>query len=134
MDSINYKKDFVFMTDKSGNLTGGGFNIKSKLLERTINGDGINQNGGNKNNMAVLKSSESVLDSLKDMVIPAGLFCSQDDDCIRDHSIKYQTHNEPLHESIYDKLINLVTPENRMIHSIKTRRKREKPKKKTRKR
>ena len=44
MDSINYKKDFVFMTDKSGNLTGGGFNIKSKLLERTINGDGINQN------------------------------------------------------------------------------------------
>ena len=33
MDSINYKKDFVFMTDKGGNLTGGGFKIQSDLLK-----------------------------------------------------------------------------------------------------
>ena len=134
MDSINYKKDFVFMTDKTGNLTGGGFKIQSDLLKHTITGDGINQSGGNKNNKAVLKSSESVLESLKDLVIPAGLFCNQAHECIRDHSIKYQNHNEPLQDSIYDKLLDLVTPQHRMVHSIKTRRKRENPKNKSRKR
>ena len=51
MDSINYKKDFVFMTDKGGNLTGGGFKIHSDLLKHTINGDGHNQVDGNKATM-----------------------------------------------------------------------------------
>jgi hypothetical protein len=133
MDSINYKKDFVFMTDKGGNLTGGGFNIQSELLKQTITGDETTQSGGNKNNKHDSKSASSVLDSLKDMVIPAGLFCSQSDECVRDHSIKYQNHNEPIQDSIYDKLLDLVTPGHRMIHSIKTRRKREKPNKKSRK-
>jgi hypothetical protein len=136
MDSINYKKDFVFMTDKTGNLTGGGFKIQSDLLKQTIHGSGNNnsQYGGRKNNKQDSHSSSIVLDSLKDMVIPAGLFCAQDAGCVRDHSIKYQNHNEPLHDSIYDKLLELVTPGHRMIHSIKTRRKREKPTKKSRKR
>jgi hypothetical protein len=81
-----------------------------------------------------LKPSENNLDSLKDLVIPAGLFCGELDECGRDHSIKYQTHDEPLHDSIYDKLLDLVAPGHRMIYSIKTRRKRENPKKKSRKR
>lgn len=134
MDSINYKKDFVFMTDKGGNLTGGGFKIQSDLLKHTINADGHNMVGGNKNKKSESKASDSVLDSLKNMVIPAGLFSSHGDECIRDNSIKYQTHEEPLDDSIYDKLLDLVTPGNRMTHSIKTRRKREKRSKRTRKR
>ena len=134
MDSINYKKDFVFMTDKGGNLTGGGFKIHSDLLKHTINGDGHNQVGGNKNNKGDSKSLEGSLDSLKNMVIPAGLFCSQGDECGRDHSIKYQNHEQPLEDSIYDKLLDLVTPGQRMVHSIKTKKKREKPKRKSRKR
>jgi hypothetical protein len=133
MDSINYKKDFVFMTDKGGNLTGGGFKIQSDLLKHTITGDGHNQVGGSKYK-SHLKPSENNLDSLKDLVIPAGLFCNQGDECGRDHSIKYQTHDEPLHDSIYDKLLDLVTPGHRMTYSIKTRKKREKPNKKSRKR
>lgn len=133
MDSINYKKDFVFMTDKGGNLTGGGFKIESDLLKHTINSDGYKQNGGNKHK-GDSKSSEGSLDSLKNMVIPAGLFCGEVDECSRDHSIKYQTHDIPLEDSIYDKLLDLVTPGHRMIYSIKTRKKREKSKKKSRKR
>ena len=130
MDSINYKKDFVFMTDKGGNLTGGGFKIHSDLLKHTINGDGHNQVGGNKNNKGDSKSLEGSLDSLKNMVIPAGLFCSQGDECGRDHSIKYHTHDQPLEDSIYDKLLDLVAPGHRMIYSNKTRRKKKKRKRK----
>mgnify|MGYP003964267763 FL=1 len=134
MDSINYKKDFVFMTDKGGNVTGGGFKIQSDLLKDTITGVGNNQSGGNKNSKRISTNSSSVFDSLKDLVIPAGLFCNQGDECVRDHSIKYQNHDEPLHDSIYDKLLDLVTPGHRMTYSIKTRKKREKPNKKSRKR
>jgi hypothetical protein len=133
MDSINYKKDFVFMTDKGGNLTGGGFKIQSDLLKHTITGDGHNQLGGSKYK-SDLKSSENILDSFKNMVIPAGIFCTQGNECLRDHSIKYQNHEQPLEDSIYDKLLDLVTPGQRMVHSIKTKKKREKPKRKSRKR
>jgi hypothetical protein len=53
MDYIDYDNDFVFMTDKTGNLTGGGFKIQSELLKHNINKPSSenNQRGGNTQTM-----------------------------------------------------------------------------------
>jgi len=133
-NNIDYKKDFVFMTDKQGNLTGGGFNIQSELLKHTL---GTNNNGNEDDNIQSggnhITPSSSIINTMKNMVIPAGIYCSQDQ-CNRDHTIKYQNNSEPIEDSVYDKLLDMLTPEHQIVHSIKTRKKRDKPKKSTRKR
>ena len=47
---FDMNKDFVFTTDKNGNLTGGGFTINSDLLKNTLGGTNNEtniQSGGN---------------------------------------------------------------------------------------
>ena len=84
-NNIDYKKDFVFMTDKQGNLTGGGFNIQSELLKHTL---GTNTNYKNDSDVQIggtdNKPSSSIINTMKNMVIPAGMYCSQSQ-CNRDH-------------------------------------------------
>ena len=62
--------DLVFTTDKEGNLKGGGFKINSDFLKNTIetNKD-ESQSGGGKG-----KSIDAILNSLKDLAVPVGLY------------------------------------------------------------
>ena len=138
MDSIDYENDFVFLTDKQGQLTGGGFTIRSELLENTLYGDrGTNSNhlmgGGMTTGMGGGADYKTILDSLKDMVVPAGLFSVQHN-IKKNHTVKYDNNSEPLEENLYNKLLELVSPDKRMINSIKTRKKRDKKQKMSRKR
>ena len=67
MDSdLDINKDFVFTTDKNGCLRGGGFKIESHLLNETMNNKDV-QTGGNIN----------IMNTFKNLVVPAGLFYTQ---------------------------------------------------------
>ena len=64
MDSdlnLDFKNDFVLMTDNNGNLTCGGFTINSDLLSLSLDQPNV-QLGGKKD----------VLKDLKDLGLPAG--------------------------------------------------------------
>jgi hypothetical protein len=124
MDYIDYDNDFVFMTDKTGNLTGGGFKIQSELLKHNINKPSSenNQRGGNTQTMP----------ALKDLVVPAGLFY-QNTNTHKDYSIKYNNQYEQLDDNIYSKLLELVSPDKKKLHNIKTRRNKESKKIRSRK-
>lgn len=115
MEYIDYDKDFVFMKDKSGNLTGGGFKIQSEMLSNTINESSVNnsQVGG----------SRGILNSFKDLVVPAGLYF-QDTTHQRDHTIKYNYNYQYVEDNLYNKLLDIVSPEKKKLHDNKTRRKR----------
>lgn len=139
MDSIDYENDFVFLTDKKGQLTGGGFTIRSELLENTIYGDKSTNNNyqvgagaGAGNGAGNGAEYKTILDSLKDMVVPAGLFYVQHN-TKKNQTVKYGNNSEPVEDTLYNKLLDLVSPEKRMINSIKTRKKRDNKQKMTRK-
>ena len=132
MDSIDYENDFVFLTDKQGHLTGGGFTIQSELLENTIYGDKTTNNNYQVGAGAGAEY-KTITDSLKDMVVPAGLFYVQHN-TKKNQTVKYVNNSEPVEDTLYNKLLDLVSPDKRMINSIKTRKKRDKKQKTTRKR
>jgi len=127
MDLFDLNKDFVFTTDKNGCLTGGGFKIESQLLNNTIN-DTINdtsptQSGG---------GGINILNGLKNLVVPAGLFLSQKQ-IQKNNTIRYNYKEDPINDDIYDKLLNMVEPDKRKIHSRKTKNKKENKNKTSRK-
>ena len=122
MDLFDLNKDFIFTTDKNGCLTGGGFKIESQLLNNTINDTGLIQSGGGIN----------ILNGLKNLVVPAGLFLSQKQ-IQKNNTIRYNYKEDPINDDIYDKLLNMVEPDKRKIHSRKTKSKKETKNKKSRK-
>lgn len=143
---FDVNKDFVFTTDKNGILKGGGFTITSELLNDTIrnsntssninhlderNKDGNNtiQQGG-----SLVGVGANVLNMFKDLAVPAGLFFTQKQ-FQKNNTIRYEQKEEPIEDGLYDKLLGLLDPENRMLHGRKTKHKREnnEKKKKTRK-
>ncbi len=123
---IDFDKDFVFM-EKGGQITGGGFVFDSPLLRDTVtNGyslgvDSTSQRGG-----------ASVLASLKDLAVPAGLLYTQKK-IQKNNLIKYENKSEVIEEGLYDTLLSMIEPHNQKKYSIKTRRKREKKTKMSRK-
>ncbi len=121
---LDMNKDFVFTTDKNGCLKGGGFKINSELLKNTINTNNTNniQTGGNVN----------IMDSFKNLVVPAGLFYTQSK-VKKNKSIHYEHKDEEITEDLYDNLLSMVEPSNRKLHARKTKSKKEKQKKKTKK-
>ena len=121
--------DLVFTTDKEGNLKGGGFKINSDFLKNTIetNKD-ESQSGGGKG-----KSIDAILNSLKDLAVPVGLYHTKSNTQNTNKNIRYEYKESEVDETIYDKLLELVDPEKRKLHGRKTRSKREKTKKNTRK-
>ena len=136
MDSIDYENDFVFLTDKQGHLTGGGFTIQSELLENTIYGDKTTNNNSQVGAGAGAGAGahyKTIIDSLKDMVVPAGLFYVPHN-TKKNNTVKYDVNSEPVEDTLYNKLLDLVSPDKRMNNSIKTRKKRDKKQKTTRKR
>ena len=127
--------DLVFTTDnKTGVLKGGGFVINSDLLKDTIFSnsttvsslDGANkiQSGGS--------VSASILNTFKDLAVPAGLFFTQKQ-VQKNNTIKYDHNPDAVEDGLYDKLLSMLEPERRMLHGRKTKRKREIHNRKTRK-
>ena len=121
---FDMNKDFVFTSDKEGVLRGGGFTIHSELLKDTIYGSEPNngvQSGGKKN------SDRELLNTFKDLAVPAGLFSMPNNPTQKNKNIRYE-HNEKenvLDDGLYDKLLSMLEPSKRKLHGIKTRRKRE---------
>ncbi len=123
MDSdlnLDFKNDFVLITDNQGNLTCGGFTINNDLLSFSLDQSNT-QNGGKKN----------VLKDLKDLGLPAGLIYNPSYSN-RNTLIKYEHESELCSNSLYDKLLNLVSAEDKKKFSIKTKKKRENKKKMSR--
>lgn len=128
MDFLNldFKNDFVFMNDNNGNLTGGGFLLDSEMLKETING--VSEN----NNSFKQKGGATVLSALKDLGIPSGLLYTQGK-INKNNVIRYENSPETIEQGVYERLLELVEPNNKPKHSIKTRRKRENKRKLSRK-
>ena len=119
---FDMNKDFVFTSDKEGVLRGGGFTIHSELLKDTIYGsepsNGV-QSGGKKNN------ERELLNTFKDLAVPAGLFSMPNNPTQTNKNIRYQHNEEVLADELYDKLLGMLEPSKRKLHGMKTRRKRE---------
>ena len=137
MDFDFDKNDLVFTTDnKTGVLKGGGFVINSDLLKDTIFSnsntvsslDGVNkiQSGGS------VSVSASILNTFKDLAVPAGLFFTQKQ-VQKNNTIKYEHKPDAVEDGLYDKLLSMLEPERRMLHGRKTKRRREIHNRKTRK-
>ena len=123
MDSdlnLDFKNDFVLMTDNNGNLTCGGFTINSDLLSLSLDQPNV-QLGGKKD----------VLKDLKDLGLPAGLIYKPSTSN-RNTLIKYNHESELCSDSLYDKLLDLVNVEDKKKFAIKTKKKRENRKKMSR--
>ena len=123
MDSdlnLDFKNDFVLMTDNQGNLTCGGFTINSDLLSFSLDQPNV-QVGGKKD----------VLKDLKDLGLPAGLIYNPSRSS-RNTLIKYDHESELCSDSLYDKLLDLVNVEDKRKFAIKTKKKRENRKKMSR--
>jgi len=123
MDSdlnLDFKNDFVLMTDNQGNLTCGGFTINNDLLSYSLDQPNV-QFGGKKD----------VLKDLKDLGLPAGLIYNPSRSS-RNTLIKYDHESELCSDSLYDKLLDLVNVEDKRKFAIKTKKKRENRKKMSR--
>ena len=123
MDSdlnLDFKNDFVLMTDNQGNLTCGGFTINNDLLSYSLDQPNV-QFGGKKD----------VLKDLKDLGLPAGLIYNPSRSS-RNTLIKYDHQSELCSDSLYDKLLDLVNVEDKKKFAIKTKKKRENKKKMSR--
>lgn len=133
MDFDFDKNDLVFTMDKSGVLKGGGFVINSDLLKdtlysnsttTTLDGENRIQSGGS--------VSASILNTFKDLAVPAGLFFTQKQ-VQKNNTIKYDHKPDAVEDGLYDKLLGMLEPERRMLHGRKTKRRREIHNRKTRK-
>lgn len=134
MDFDFDKNDLVFTMDKSGVLKGGGFVINSDLLKETLysnstttstlDGESKIQSGGS--------VSASILNTFKDLAVPAGLFFTQKQ-VQKNNTIKYDHKEDAVEDGLYDKLLGMLEPERRMLHGRKTKRRREIHNRKTRK-
>ena len=125
--NFDIENDLVFTTDKNGVLRGGGFVINSELLTDTIN-TGVNtganseQTGGS--SMKVTAISKNLSNMFKDLAVPAGLFSTQKQ-VQKNNTIRYEHKEDVIDDGIYDKLLNMLEPNKRMLHIRKTKRKRE---------
>lgn len=135
MDFDFDKNDLVFtMDNKTGVLKGGGFVINSDLLKETLysnsttvsslDGENMIQSGGS--------VSASILNTFKDLAVPAGLFFTQKQ-VQKNNTIKYDHKPDAVEDGLYDKLLGMLEPERRILHGRKTKRRREIHNRKTRK-
>lgn len=127
--------DLVFTTDnKTGVLKGGGFVINSDLLKDTIfsNSTTVSSLDGENKIQSGGSVSASILNTFKDLAVPAGLFFTQKQ-VQKNNTIKYEHKQDAVDDGLYDKLLSMLEPERRMLHGRKTKRRREIHNRKTRK-
>ena len=134
MDFDFDKNDLVFTMDKSGVLKGGGFVINSDLLKDTIfsNSTTVSTLDGENRIQSGGSVSASILNTFKDLAVPAGLFFTQKQ-VQKNNTIKYEHKPDAVDDGLYDKLLSMLEPERRMLHGRKTKRRREIHNRKTRK-
>jgi hypothetical protein len=135
MDFDFDKNDLVFTTDnKTGVLKGGGFVINSDLLKDTIfsNSTTVSTLDGENRIQSGGSVSASILNTFKDLAVPAGLFFTQKQ-VQKNNTIKYDHKEDAVEDGLYDKLLGMLEPERRMLHGRKTKRRREIHNRKTRK-
>ena len=135
MDFDFDKNDLVFTTDnKTGVLKGGGFVINSDLLKDTIfsNSNTVSSLDGENRIQSGGSVSASILNTFKDLAVPAGLFFTQKQ-FQKNNTIKYDHKEDAVEDGLYDKLLGMLEPERRMLHGRKTKRRREIHNRKTRK-
>ena len=134
MDFDFDKNDLVFTMDKSGVLKGGGFVINSDLLKDTIfsNSTTVSTLDGENRIQSGGSVSASILNTFKDLAVPAGLFFTQKQ-VQKNNTIKYDHKEDAVEDGLYDKLLSMLEPERRMLHGRKTKRRREIHNRKTRK-
>lgn len=134
MDFDFDKNDLVFTMDKSGVLKGGGFVINSDLLKDTIfsNSTTVSSLDGENKIQSGGSVSASILNTFKDLAVPAGLFFTQKQ-VQKNNTIKYEHKPDAVDDGLYDKLLSMLEPERRMLHGRKTKRRREIHNRKTRK-
>jgi hypothetical protein len=125
---IDYNNDFIFF-EKNGELMGGGVSIQSELLKQNV----IHSEDDKKNRDNNIQMQNGGGSILKDLAVPAGLFLTQQYAANKSISKnKYVTASEHIETSIYDKLLELVDAKKQRLFSIKTHKKREPLKRKTR--
>ena len=135
MDFDFDKNDLVFTTDNNtGVLKGGGFVINSDLLKDTIfsNSNTVNSLDGANKIQSGGSVSASILNTFKDLAVPAGLFFTQKQ-VQKNNTIKYDHKEDAVEDGLYDKLLGMLEPERRMLHGRKTKRRSEIHNRKTRK-
>ena len=134
MDFDFDKNDLVFTMDKTGVLKGGGFVINSDLLKDTIfsNSTTVSTLDGENRIQSGGSVSASILNTFKDLAVPAGLFFTQKQ-VQKNNTIKYDHKEDAVEDGLYDKLLGMLEPERRMLHGRKTKRRREIHNRKTRK-
>ena len=133
MDFDFDKNDLVFTMDKSGVLKGGGFVINSDLLKETLYSNSTTNTLDGENRIQSGGSvSASILNTFKDLAVPAGLFFTQKQ-VQKNNTIKYDHKQDAVEDGLYDKLLGMLEPERRMLHGRKTKRRREIHNRKTRK-
>lgn len=134
MDFDFDKNDLVFTMDKTGVLKGGGFVINSDLLKDTIfsNSTTVSSLDGENKIQSGGSVSASILNTFKDLAVPAGLFFTQKQ-VQKNNTIKYEHKPDAVDDGLYDKLLSMLEPERRMLHGRKTKRRREIHNRKTRK-
>ena len=96
---LNPETDLVFY-EKNKKIYGGAYKLNSDLLAKTI-GDKYN----------------NILDS--NLGIPIGLLYIQNKSL--QHFDKYENSDEIVDEDLYDKLLDMVKPNEKKLYSIKTR-------------
>ena len=125
---IDYNNDFIFF-EKNGELMGGGVSIQSELLKQNVIHSEDDKNNRD-NNIQMQNGGASML---KDLAVPVGLFLTQQYAANKSISKnKYVNASEHIETSIYDKLLDLVDVKKQRLFSIKTHKKREPLKRKTR--
>ena len=115
-------KDLVIYNN-DGNVMAGGFKVDTiyggDSPLKTLNSTHV-QSGG------------SVGEIFADLAVPAGLLFMQ-----QNYPSKYKfetiSHENAISDSMHDKLLSMVSPNKRLHHNIKTRKRRESKKAKTRK-
>ena len=130
-------EDLVFSKNRDGILSCG-YKVSNALLNATIGmpmsgGGGGGKNKGKTNDNNELKSAKI----MEDLVIPSSLYCSRHmandkvfnykkgkkEKCKKNgnSSSDNESDDNVIEESLYDKLLSLVTPDNKIKYDKKTR-------------
>ena len=143
---FNPSEHLVFHQDKEGNMIGGGYKVNNMLYQNKMplfvspmtGGSG---GGGHDNEENQHFIPEKFSDLFRDLAVPAGLFmmpalfrprnyaaCVTDTDTKEESDAESEDSDDetdrrkPVPNDIFDTLLSLVTPSERIQHDVKTRR------------
>ena len=149
---FNPSEHLVFHQDKQGNMIGGGYQVNNMLYQHkmplfvspmTGGGGGIGDRDNGENPHFI---PEKFSDLFRDLAVPAGLFmmpslfrprnyatCVPDTDTDTEPKVAAEADDDddsddetdrrkPVPNDIFDTLLSLVTPSERIQHDVKTRR------------